>query len=529
LKRWQIVVLSILVLLGGAAGWAWWKVKQATPQMREKVVAYLDDKFDSNVKLDDLKVRFVPNLHVIGRGLELEWKRRQDIPPIVKIGEFRFRVEWLDLIQPIQHIARVDLKDFELNLPPKPPPDPSLKPGEDPPKPPKPKEEGHSAAASVVVDMIVADKMKLRLVPRDPEKPLKEFDLHELRILGAGLGQPLSYKTKMTNYKPPGIIDSIGQFGPWNRDEPGETPLAGTYTFDNADLGVFKGIGGIMTSKGKFGGVLHRIECDGEANVPEFYLTMANQKMPLKTKFHAIVDGTNGNTYLRPVEAVLGQTPFKVSGDIAGVKNVKGKTIDLDVDMPRGRIQDLIRLAVKGTPAMTGAVRMKSIISIPRGDEHVIDKLGLRGTVVLGSLKFTNAEIQSKVDALSRRAQGKPQEDGIQQVRSNLGGAFVLQDAILRFNRLQYAVEGAEIDLAGFYGLKSEEIDFQGTIALDAKASEAMGGFKGILLKPFDGLVSRKNKGTVLSLKIEGTREKPKFGVDFGRTLKKADKKDKKS
>jgi len=31
---------------------------------------------------------------------------------------------------------------------------------------------------------------------------------------------------------------STGSFGPWSADEPGDTPLAGEYTFDDADLGA---------------------------------------------------------------------------------------------------------------------------------------------------------------------------------------------------------------------------------------------------------------------------------------------------
>jgi len=47
---------------------------------------------------------------------------------------------------------------------------------------------------------------------------------------------------------------------PWATEDPGQTPLDASYIFNNADLGVFKGIGGTLSSTGKFGGILEQIE-----------------------------------------------------------------------------------------------------------------------------------------------------------------------------------------------------------------------------------------------------------------------------
>ena len=46
---------------------------------------------------------------------------------------------------------------------------------------------------------------------------------------------------------------------------------------------------------------------DGETETPDFRLTHFGTALPLHTKFHARVDGTNGDTWLEPVEATLGQ------------------------------------------------------------------------------------------------------------------------------------------------------------------------------------------------------------------------------
>ena len=68
---------------------------------------------------------------------------------------------------------------------------------------------------------------------------------------------------------------------------------------------MFKGIRGTLQSSGKFSGVLEHIDVAGEADVKDFALTSAGHAVPLKTAFHSIIDGTNGNTWLRPVDGTF--------------------------------------------------------------------------------------------------------------------------------------------------------------------------------------------------------------------------------
>ena len=87
--------------------------------------------------------------------------------------------------------------------------------------------------------------------------------------------------------------------------------------------------------------------------------------MPLSTKFEALIDGTNGNTVLKPVVARLGTTSFTTSGAIIKHEGSRFRTISLDVFMPKGNMKDLIRLAMKGTPFMEGQIALKTKIEIP--------------------------------------------------------------------------------------------------------------------------------------------------------------------
>jgi hypothetical protein len=51
--------------------------------------------------------------------------------------------------------------------------------------------------------------------------------------VGAG---PVSFRTSLRFSKPSGEINSRGQLGPWNKDDPARTPVSGDYRFENADL-----------------------------------------------------------------------------------------------------------------------------------------------------------------------------------------------------------------------------------------------------------------------------------------------------
>ena len=100
--------------------------------------------------------------------------------------------------------------------------------------------------------------------------------------------------------------------------------MNGHYNFDRADLGTIDGIGGILKSVGDFKGQLDEIDVRGHTSTPDFRIDVGGAAVPLETDFHAVVDGTNGDTYLKQVNAKLQDTPITASGAIESQKGVKG-------------------------------------------------------------------------------------------------------------------------------------------------------------------------------------------------------------
>ncbi len=366
----------------------------------------------------------------------------------------------------------------------------------------------------------MADGAELRIIPRTAGKEPKLFAIHALEMRQLGVVERMPFDAQLTNPVPKGMIQTKGEFGPWRKDDPGATPLVGRYTFANADFSTIKGIAGILESTGEFGGQLERIAVKGETRTPDFRLDISEQPVDLTTRFQAVVDGTDGDTYLNDVYATFGKTSLTAKGAVVGTPGVKGRTVKLDVRIDEGRIEDLLRLAVKAErPLMEGDVALATSFLLPPGDRSVVERLQLQGNFDV-SARFTNRDVQTKLTGMSQRARGVPTSGRAENIVSDLRGHFRLQDATLALSGLTFRVPGATVALAGTYGLKSEALMFDGTLQMEATISEAAGGgLKSVLLKAVDPFFRKGKAGAVLPIKVRGTRSEPKFGLDVVKAI----------
>jgi hypothetical protein len=329
----------------------------------------------------------------------------------------------------------------------------------------------------------------------------------------------MTYVAQLINPKPVGDVHAVGHFGPWQGADPRTTLLDGDYSFDHADLSTIHGIGGTLSSTGHFYGELGNITIDGTTQTPDFSLDISDHPVPLETRFHAIVDGTSGDTTLAPVRATLLHSEFTAAGTVVNIRG-QGHDIALDVNMPHGRIEDLLQLGMKTEPPlMRGAVTMRAKLHIPPGKERVAQKLGLAGHLTIQNVEFNNAGWQDRVDGLSLRAQGKPKEakaagsDRQANVASQMAVAFSLDHALMTVSALQYQIPGAQVNLDGIYSLDGNVFEFKGHVRTDATASQMVTGWKSALLRPFDPLFKRNGAGLELPIAISGTKGDVKFGL----------------
>ncbi|HET8548352.1 MAG TPA: hypothetical protein VFL57_10130 [Bryobacteraceae bacterium] len=529
MRRWFIGSLIVVAALVAVASYALWRYsKRFEPFVREQAIRYLEQRFRSRVELGSLRISAPvaslwrirqTALKVSGERLVLHYRNRTDLPPLVSLAKFEVESTLESLWKSPRRIHEVRLERLEINVPPKrerrpvgaveAPPDPQTdRPSPIPGKP-------AVTTTPVLVEMIYAKDAALRIYPDDRERPPRVFDIHNLRLSGAGTGRALHYTATVANPRPQGIIDVSGEFGPWQTDDPGLTPLSGRYVFTNADLGVFRGIAGILQSTGRFAGVLRRLEVQGETRTPDFRLTGSGNAVPLRTEFRSVVDGTTGDTLLQPVRATLGRTGFVAKGGVVRKPGAKLRHVSLDIVMQKGQIEDLLRLAMRGQRTlMQGEINLRAKLEILPHDLATVERLLLEGNFDLDKTYFSAGGIQDKIDTLSRRAQGQPRNEQIADVLSAIRGAFRMRNGDIAFSGLKFRVPGAEIDLQGSYGLYSEAIDLRGTARLEARVSQTMTGWKRWVLKPVDPFFSKQGAGTFLPIRIDGTRTNPHFGLD---------------
>jgi hypothetical protein len=261
----------------------------------------------------------------------------------------------------------------------------------------------------------------------------------------------------------------------------------------------------------------------GTTEVPNFALRVAGHPVDLHTDFTATVDGTNGNVLLHPVIAHFRHTTFVVNGAVVDLnKTAKGRTIQMDVNAKQARIEDLLWLTVKNDPPiMTGDTQFVGKMEIREGDDNLLQKLTVNGTFDVAESHFTSQSVQEKIDSLSRRSQGKPEDTQIDNVVSDLKGTFNLADGVIDFSSLNFSVTGATVDLHGTYGMENGVLDFHGHLLMQAKLSQTMTGTKSVFLKLADPFFKGKNGGSSVPIKITGTREHPEYGLELGGGRKK--------
>jgi hypothetical protein len=374
----------------------------------------------------------------------------------------------------------------------------------------------------LVIDRIVATQATLRLTPRDATKLPRIFEIHDLEMLDFGGDRGAQFTASLTNPTPAGRIETTGTFGPWQADDPHLTPIEGQYTFKNADLNTIKGIAGILASEGRYQGALERIEVEGTTDVPDFRVDLAGAPVHLMTKFNAVVDGTNGNTWLERVDAQIGETLLKTKGAVVRAQDVKGRHVALDIAIEHGRIEDLLRLAVKSAkPILTGHIDLKTKFMLPAGEQSVVEKLRLDGSFSLAQAKFSNVDVQKKITMLSQKGRGDEDGNDGESVVSDLQGRFLMEHSTLRFSNLKFAVPGAIVQLAGTYDLRSEQMDFRGELLTDATLADMTSGVKSVLARVAQPFFRRQGGGSRFPIQISGPRSKPSFGLDVKRVFSK--------
>ena len=495
-RRW-LLPLALLILLalciGGIILAFHW------PFSAQKVTQSVQESWPGKIAVQGFRRTYFPHPGCVLENVALTRGADNSGAPLVAIQRVTIQANYHDLLLRPGYISRILLEGLKISVPVE--HDTS-------------QQTSRSSKSSTRIGEVFTRDATLEVSRKDGGPP--KFEIHQLSLRSISDSSPMSYDLAMRNAEPPGEIRSRGNLGPWDRQHMSDIPLSGTYTFDDADLGVFQGIGGILAGKGDFHGVLGRIDTQGTTDIPKFEVTRSHHPVAIKAKFSASVDGMSGDTILRSVDGAFLKTPVHVEGSVAGKPGQPGKTTSLNLTVRNGRIDDVLWLFVRESKApMAGATNFRAHVVWPSGHQPFLKRVVLQGDFEIENAQWTKPERQMSVNMLSKKASGKKKEPDTPTVTAELKGKVLLSNEIAKFQDTSFKVPGAEAILHGTYNLEDTKIDFHGDLKTEASLSDDSSGVKAVLLKPLDPLFKRKHAGAVVPVEMTGTYHNPHFGVSL--------------
>jgi AsmA-like C-terminal region len=484
------LLIGVVVLIGAAAIFylKFW------PFSREAVLQDLREASDSTVTAQSYHPTFFPPGCVL-YGLEFYHGPKHF--KLIEIQKLRVQGSYFGMLR--GHVPRIVAEGAHVFIP-------AL----------GTKESFNTQHSSTVVDELVANGSFVEFEPKERHESPLRFDVHEATFRSIRWGTAIAYHLKFHNPNPPGEISADGRFGPYIEDHRENTPFSGTYNFDHADLSVYGGISGMLSSQGKFDGTLKQLSVTGTTATPAFRVKNSGNTFNLTTKFDAYVSGENGDTFLKSVEAHFGHTTVMAQGSIAKTEAGKGKFTKIQFSADHGRIEDVLGLFTSDRAPMSGEIALRATAELPPGDQPFLHKIQLQGSFDIAQGTFSKPKTQRGVDELSAGARGQ-NKDEPGAVVSGLKGQVKLVDAVAHFSELSFSIPGAQAEMHGTYAVtEPERINLHGQMRVETRISKTTSGVKSFILKVIDPIFKKKKKGEIVPVHILGTYDKPDFGLDLG-------------
>jgi hypothetical protein len=496
LPWWLLLVVAVLGL--GIASGGLWLHRRLVSDVRDELLPTWSRDYNSTVTLDHLSIWVFPSIQVTGDSLTFRLHGRDSEPPLLHARRITATAGILEIFHAPHHLHLLDIRGLELNVPPDRPWN-------------KAKEE--TSRSKFYFDEIRADGGILRKLPRERNASPLEFQFPRVRLHTANVNSDIQFDTEVRIPKPPGVVRAHGQFGPWDIVHVGEMQASGHYELSHADLSVFHPVLGTLESNGEFRGRLKELSVAGHAEIPSLETRNAQRPIAFHADYRATVDGTTGDTRIESIGAAFLHSKLVAHGDIRGKVH---KIIALDAEMPDGRLEDILRFVLRDPkPLFTGSASFHWQFTSPLTSKDVVHQMRINGSVSLANVEPAKEQTREKLDSLSAKGQGEPQEAASITVESNVHGMIDVRDGVARLSNVSFRTPGMLVTLHGTYQLLSEELNLSGTARLEAKLSQTTTGFKSVLLKTVDPFFKKKNAGAAVPVRITGPARNPNVRTDI--------------
>jgi hypothetical protein len=367
----------------------------------------------------------------------------------------------------------------------------------------------NSSQSKTVVDELTADDALVEIPSRKSDK---KFPVHRFSVRNLGSGGVMDFSADLENPWPRGELRTTGSFGPWNNSQPEQTTVFGNYSLEQADMSVFSGLGGRLSSEGEFRGTFKNLDVRGSTDSPNFELTSTKHSLPLKTRFQAVVDATSGNVVLKDVKARLGKTDINGSGTLSR-KPGQHRVALINLETEKGRIEDVFYLFVRNNSPLRGNVKFSMKVSLPGGQERFLKRVGLESKFTIQDAQFANPLTQEKVNKLSETPEQHADQNAV--ALAKLVGQVRVEHGVAHFSDLSLQDVGASAKFVGNYDLVDEKIDMHGRLRTRKDLSNGTHGIKAALMKVISQFFKKNPKETEAPVKISGTYHHPAFGLDL--------------
>ena len=384
-----------------------------------------------------------------------------------------------------------------------------------------------SLNSGLTIGKIVADGAEIEFLPTPERKESLIYRIPKLMVQDLANGKPLRFTGTLQIPYPAAEVETTGEFWPWKAGHGGESKLSGAYELKSLDLGSFDAVGGIVTSKGNFDGVLQHVDVQGTAETPNFTVSTSGHKVRITSDFSATVNGLNGDVDLNAARVHYGRTTITGAGSVSDQEGVDGKVATFELSSREARVQDLVWMFISSNqPPMTGPIVFRAKATLNPGRQPFLNRVKLIGDFGISDAQYPHPDTQKKIDVLSARARGQADkvEDSNEKlgngsydpgrVVANIKGHVVLSDTVAHLNDVSFAVPGALAKVHGTYGLTNQRINLQGYMRLESELSKTTTGVQSFLLKVAHPFMKKgHHNASVVAIQIGGTYENPTFSA----------------
>jgi hypothetical protein len=231
-----------------------------------------------------------------------------------------------------------------------------------------------------------------------------------------------------------------------------------------------------------------------------------------------VLDASDGSATVKTLDGTLASSSFSTSGLARNVQDDQLRDIVLDISIPKGRLEELLRLAIQATPApLSGAVQMRAKLEIRAGEQDILSRVRLDGDFSATNARFSSLDLRERLQSVNRKPSGHSSGATPGGSVANIDGHLIVNHGSAEFSPLVVTMEEASSRLEGSYQLANGKLDLHGELWMAGKLSQTATGMKAFLMKAADPFFRKKSGGSQVPIKITGTRADPKFSLDIGK------------